>query len=165
MEIAPDIYRALPVPLPAHPSPAPRPGCGHALFEESNQTCSAPTCSCTTGMWKRSRNPTSPAARGARTDQLPEQRPRGEQHAVHPATHLLHELAGLRPKTLAIMHGSSSVGNGEFAVQDVAQVMKKIYGGREWTIGPGTRMCLHGDIFFLINLFLIYSLWAISPGA
>ncbi|HUX63751.1 MBL fold metallo-hydrolase [Sulfuricella sp.] len=45
--------------------------------------------------------------------------------------HLLHELAGLKPKTLAIMHGSSFVGNGELALQDLALVLKKIYGGRE----------------------------------
>ena len=46
--------------------------------------------------------------------------------------HLLHELAALKPKTLATMHGSAFVGDGERALQDLAQEMKKIYGGREW---------------------------------
>jgi flavorubredoxin len=43
---------------------------------------------------------------------------------------LLHELAALRPKTLAAMHGSTFVGDGERALRDLAVVMREIYGER-----------------------------------
>ena len=40
---------------------------------------------------------------------------------------LLHELAALKPKTLASMHGSTFVGDGERALRDLAVVMREIY--------------------------------------
>jgi flavorubredoxin len=40
----------------------------------------------------------------------------------------LKRLAELKPKTLAIMHGSSFTGNGEQAIQDLARAMKEILG-------------------------------------
>ena len=42
----------------------------------------------------------------------------------------LQRLAGLKPKTLAAMHGSTFVGDGAQALTDVVQVMKEILGGR-----------------------------------
>jgi flavorubredoxin len=42
---------------------------------------------------------------------------------------LLHELATLKPRTLAIMHGSTFAGDGERALNDLAAVMKKVLGG------------------------------------
>jgi flavorubredoxin len=42
----------------------------------------------------------------------------------------LQRLAGLKPKTLAAMHGSTFVGDGAKALTDVAQVIKEILGGR-----------------------------------
>jgi len=41
---------------------------------------------------------------------------------------LLGELAGLQPRTLAIMHGSSFRGNGGKALLELAEVMKEIFG-------------------------------------
>ena len=43
---------------------------------------------------------------------------------------LLHELAALQPKTLAAMHGSTFVGDGERALRDLAVVMREVYGER-----------------------------------
>jgi hypothetical protein len=43
---------------------------------------------------------------------------------------LLHELATLKPKTLAAMHGSTFVGDGERALRDLAVVMREVYGER-----------------------------------
>jgi flavorubredoxin len=40
---------------------------------------------------------------------------------------LLHELAALKPKTLATMHGSTFVGDGEHALRDLAVVMREVY--------------------------------------
>jgi flavorubredoxin len=40
-------------------------------------------------------------------------------------------LAALKPKTLAIMHGSTFVGDGERALNDLAVVMREVYGERE----------------------------------
>ena len=42
----------------------------------------------------------------------------------------LRRLAALRPKTLALMHGSSYVGNGEKALLDLATAMREVLGGR-----------------------------------
>ena len=42
----------------------------------------------------------------------------------------LHRLAGLKPRTLAAMHGSTFVGDGAKALTDVAQVLKEVLGGR-----------------------------------
>ncbi|HXG24712.1 MAG TPA: hypothetical protein VNJ09_09175, partial [Chthonomonadales bacterium] len=42
---------------------------------------------------------------------------------------ILHNLAALKPRTLAIMHGSSFTGDGERALKDLAVVMKEILGG------------------------------------
>lgn len=44
---------------------------------------------------------------------------------------LLHSLAALKPKTLAIMHGSTFVGDGERALNDLAVVMREVLGERE----------------------------------
>lgn len=44
---------------------------------------------------------------------------------------VLRRLAALRPKTLATMHGSTFVGDGEQAIFDLAQVMKEILGGTD----------------------------------
>jgi len=44
---------------------------------------------------------------------------------------LLQELATLKPKTLAAMHGSAFVGDGERALRDLAVVMREVYGERE----------------------------------
>ena len=41
---------------------------------------------------------------------------------------LLQELATLEPRTLAAMHGSTYVGNGAQALQDLGQVMRDVYG-------------------------------------
>jgi hypothetical protein len=40
----------------------------------------------------------------------------------------LHSLAGLKPKRLALMHGSSFVGDGERALRDLAAVMRETLG-------------------------------------
>ena len=40
----------------------------------------------------------------------------------------LHRLAGLKPKTIALMHGSSFEGDGEQALKDLAVVMKDVLG-------------------------------------
>jgi flavorubredoxin len=42
----------------------------------------------------------------------------------------LRRLAGLKPRTLAAMHGSTFVGDGAKALTDVAQVLKEVLGGR-----------------------------------
>lgn len=44
---------------------------------------------------------------------------------------ILHGLAELRPKQLALMHGSTFVGNGERALRDLAAVMREV-------LSPGT---------------------------
>jgi len=41
---------------------------------------------------------------------------------------LLHQLAALKPQTLAVMHGSSFAGNCAGALQDLAVVMREVYG-------------------------------------
>ncbi len=41
----------------------------------------------------------------------------------------LKRLAALKPRTLATMHGSTFVGDGERALADLAQVMKEILAG------------------------------------
>ncbi|HSB45398.1 MAG TPA: MBL fold metallo-hydrolase [Nitrospira sp.] len=41
---------------------------------------------------------------------------------------ILHGLADLRPKQLALMHGSSFVGDGERALRDLATVMREVLG-------------------------------------
>lgn len=43
---------------------------------------------------------------------------------------LLHELAAFKPKTLAIMHGSSFVGDGKCLLHDLAPVLKEVFGRR-----------------------------------
>jgi flavorubredoxin len=43
----------------------------------------------------------------------------------------LYELADLQPQTLAIMHGSSFVGDGARALRDLSQVMKEVLSGEE----------------------------------
>ncbi|PMB52925.1 MBL fold metallo-hydrolase [Fischerella thermalis CCMEE 5201] len=40
----------------------------------------------------------------------------------------LHRLAGLQPKTIAIMHGSTFIGDGECALRDLATVMREVLG-------------------------------------
>lgn len=42
---------------------------------------------------------------------------------------LLGELAALKPKTIAAMHGSTFVGNGERALHDLAVAMREVLGG------------------------------------
>ncbi len=44
---------------------------------------------------------------------------------------ILHGLADLRPKQLALMHGSAFVGDGEKALRDLAVIMREV-------LGPGT---------------------------
>jgi flavorubredoxin len=44
---------------------------------------------------------------------------------------ILHKLATLKPRTLAIMHGSSFTGDGERALKDLSVVMKEILGQPE----------------------------------
>ena len=41
---------------------------------------------------------------------------------------ILEQLAALKPKTLAVMHGSSFAGDGERALRDLAVVLKEIFG-------------------------------------
>ena len=41
---------------------------------------------------------------------------------------ILHGLADLRPKQLALMHGSAFSGNGERALRDLAVIMRKVLG-------------------------------------
>lgn len=41
---------------------------------------------------------------------------------------LLHDLAALKPKTLATMHGSTYIGDGERALNDLGPAMKKVLG-------------------------------------
>lgn len=43
---------------------------------------------------------------------------------------LLHGLAALKPRTLAAMHGSTFVGDGERALRDLGVVMQEVYGER-----------------------------------
>jgi hypothetical protein len=43
----------------------------------------------------------------------------------------LSRLAELRPKTLALMHGSAFVGDGGRALLDLAAAMREILGGRD----------------------------------
>jgi len=38
----------------------------------------------------------------------------------------LHRLAALRPKTIAVMHGSALAGDGERALRDLAVVMREV---------------------------------------
>ena len=40
---------------------------------------------------------------------------------------ILHELAELRPRTLAAMHGASFAGDGEQALRDLAQALRAVY--------------------------------------
>ena len=42
---------------------------------------------------------------------------------------ILKKLAGLKPKTLAIMHGSSFSGNGEQALLGLNTVLREAFGG------------------------------------
>jgi hypothetical protein len=44
---------------------------------------------------------------------------------------ILQGLAGLRPIQLALMHGSSFVGDGERALRDLAAIMKEILGAQQ----------------------------------
>jgi hypothetical protein len=41
---------------------------------------------------------------------------------------ILHGLADLRPKQLALMHGSSFIGDGERALRDLATTMREVLG-------------------------------------
>jgi hypothetical protein len=41
---------------------------------------------------------------------------------------ILHRLATLDPRTLAIMHGSSFVGDGAQALRDLVGVMQEVFG-------------------------------------
>jgi len=50
---------------------------------------------------------------------------------THHTAKLLYSLADLKPKTLAIMHGSSFQGNGEKALKDLNLVMREIWGNPE----------------------------------
>jgi hypothetical protein len=43
----------------------------------------------------------------------------------------LQRLAALKPHTVATMHGSTFVGDGERALNDLAQVLKEVLGGSE----------------------------------
>ena len=43
----------------------------------------------------------------------------------------LQELAALKPRTLAAMHGSAFVGDGGRALRDLAVVMREVYGERD----------------------------------
>jgi flavorubredoxin len=45
---------------------------------------------------------------------------------------ILQQLATLKPKTLAIMHGSSFVGDGERALRDLTVVLREIFGSPEF---------------------------------
>ncbi|MHC4218672.1 MAG: oxygen-binding di-iron domain-containing protein [Planctomycetota bacterium] len=47
---------------------------------------------------------------------------------THNTKRLLHELAGFRPKTLAIMHGSSFTGDCQRLLHDLDPVFKDVYG-------------------------------------
>ena len=44
-------------------------------------------------------------------------------------TRILKKLADLKPKTLAIMHGSSFTWDGEQALLDLATVFREVFGG------------------------------------
>lgn len=44
---------------------------------------------------------------------------------------ILHRLADLNPRTLAIMHGSTYVGDGSQALRNLVQAMKENFGGQE----------------------------------
>lgn len=44
---------------------------------------------------------------------------------------ILHGLADLQPKRLALMHGSAFVGDGEQALRDLADVMREVYGKKQ----------------------------------
>jgi flavorubredoxin len=46
-------------------------------------------------------------------------------------SHTFHRLATLKPKTMAIMHGSSFEGDGERALRDLAEVFKEFFGKDE----------------------------------
>ncbi len=49
---------------------------------------------------------------------------------THHTGRILHDLAALQPKSLAIMHGSSFHGDGAQALNDLATVMKEVLGPR-----------------------------------
>jgi len=49
---------------------------------------------------------------------------------THHTGRILHDLAALQPKSLAIMHGSSFHGDGAQALDDLATVMKEVLGPR-----------------------------------
>jgi hypothetical protein len=50
-------------------------------------------------------------------------------HCADPRTdHAMRRLAELKPKTLAVMHGSSFVRDGERALLDLNDVLKEIFG-------------------------------------
>jgi len=55
----------------------------------------------------------------------PTKRPRGSGTG-----RILHDLASLQPKSLAIIHGSSFHGEGAQALNDLATVMKEVLGPR-----------------------------------
>lgn len=48
---------------------------------------------------------------------------------THYTDQIFQKLAALKPRTLAIMHGSSFEGDGERALRDLGQVFKEIFGG------------------------------------
>ena len=52
---------------------------------------------------------------------------------------ILHGLAELHPKQLALMHGSAFVGNGERALRDLAAIMRKVLGAGTETIRSSCR--------------------------
>jgi hypothetical protein len=41
---------------------------------------------------------------------------------------MLEELASMRPRTLAAMHGSAFIGDGARALRDLGSVMREVYG-------------------------------------
>jgi hypothetical protein len=57
----------------------------------------------------------------------------------HKTKALLYELAALKPKTLATMHGSSFVGDCSKALIDLDSVMKEIWGEKLMPIGVLAR--------------------------
>jgi hypothetical protein len=48
----------------------------------------------------------------------------------------LQRIAALKPKTIALMHGSSFVGNGEQALKDLSVAMRDVLGGNRKKLVP-----------------------------
>ena len=100
------------------------------LFEESEKTL---FCSDLFHQWGL-HDPSTTSSIVERCKDALEQTEQGPFANYVPYTHhtgrILHDLASLQPRSLAIMHGSSFHGDGAQALNDLATVMKEVLGPR-----------------------------------